>query len=66
MTFFDLKWGQDLENWAEHPHQEFPGVPHSGGQERGVNHVIIIIALNKTLDDLFRLLFTYRLLIPPP
>ena len=27
MTFFDLKYGQDLENWAAHPHQEFPGVP---------------------------------------
>jgi len=27
MTFFGLKWGQDLENRAAHPHQEFPGVP---------------------------------------
>ena len=27
MTFFGLKYGQDLENWAAHPHQEFPGVP---------------------------------------
>ena len=26
MTFFGLKYGQDLENWAAHPHQEFPGV----------------------------------------
>ena len=27
MTFFGLKYGQDLENRAAHPHQEFPGVP---------------------------------------
>ena len=27
MTFFGLKEGQDLENRAAHPHQEFPGVP---------------------------------------
>ena len=27
MTFFDLKQGQDLENRAAHPHQEFPRVP---------------------------------------
>ena len=26
MTFFGLKYGQDLENRAAHPHQEFPGV----------------------------------------
>ena len=26
MTFFGLKQGQDLENRAAHPHQEFPGV----------------------------------------
>ena len=26
-TFFGLKSGQDLENQAAHPHQEFPGVP---------------------------------------
>ena len=24
---FCLKSGQDLENWAAHPHDEFPGVP---------------------------------------
>ena len=23
---FGLKWGQDLGNWAAHPHQEFQGV----------------------------------------
>ena len=28
---FGLKQGQDLENWAAHPHQEFAGVPHSTG-----------------------------------
>ena len=27
MLFFGLKYGQDLENRAAHPHQEFPGVP---------------------------------------
>ena len=27
MTFFGLKEGQDLENWAAHLHQEFLGVP---------------------------------------
>ena len=27
MTVFGLKWGQDLENQAAHPCQEFPGVP---------------------------------------
>ena len=26
ITFFGLKSGQDLENQAAHPHQEFPGV----------------------------------------
>ena len=29
MTFFGLKQGQDLENRAAHPHQEFQGVPPS-------------------------------------
>ena len=27
ITFFGLQQGQDLENRAAHPHQEFPGVP---------------------------------------
>ena len=27
MTFFGLKQGQDLENPAANPHQEFQGVP---------------------------------------
>ena len=31
MPFLGLKWGQDLENRAAHPHQEFPGVPPSRG-----------------------------------
>ena len=44
MTFFFLKSGQDLENRAAHPFQEFPGKPPSGGQEQVVNHVIVIIA----------------------
>ena len=26
MTFFDLKQGQDWENWAAPLHQDFPGV----------------------------------------
>ena len=29
---FGLKWGQDLENRAAHPNQEFPGVPPPRGQ----------------------------------
>ena len=29
---FGLKWGQDLENRAAHPSQEFPGVPPPRGQ----------------------------------
>ena len=29
ITFFGLKLGQDLKNWAAHPHQEFQGV-HPG------------------------------------
>ena len=36
MTFFGLKWGQDLENSAAHPHQEFPGVPWRGGGGGGL------------------------------
>ena len=27
ITFFGLKSGQDLKNWAARPHQEFPGDP---------------------------------------
>ena len=27
ISFFGPKKGQDLENRAAHPHQEFPGVP---------------------------------------
>ena len=27
ITFFGVKYGQDLENLVAHPHQEFPGVP---------------------------------------
>ena len=27
MTFFGPIWGQDLENRAAYPRQEFPGVP---------------------------------------
>ena len=27
ITLFGLKSGRYLENWAAHPHQEFPGVP---------------------------------------
>ena len=39
MTFFGMKYGQDLENWVAHPHQRLPGVPPFRGQEQGVNHV---------------------------
>ena len=65
-TLFSKRWlwWHDLHpapdpRRAAHPHQEFPVVPSSGDQEQGVNHVIIIIAWNITLDDSFRLLFTY-------
>ena len=34
MTFFGLKEGQNLENWAAHPHQEFPGAPPLSGRLR--------------------------------
>ena len=44
MTVFGLQLGQDSENRAPHPNQEFLVVPPSGDQEQGVNHVIIIIA----------------------
>ena len=30
MTFFGLKYGQDLKNRAAQSHQEFPGVPTPG------------------------------------
>ena len=45
MTFFGLKSGQDLENRAALiVTKNSPEYAPSGGQERGVNHVIIIIA----------------------
>ena len=44
MTVFGLQLGQDSENRAPHPNQEFLVVPPSGDQEQGVNHVIIIVA----------------------
>ena len=28
MACFGMKQGQDLENWAAHPHHEFRGVPY--------------------------------------
>ena len=34
MTFFGLQYGQDLENQAAHPHQEFREVPPP---ENGLN-----------------------------
>ena len=34
MAFFGLKYGKDLDNWAVHPHQEFPEVPP--GSQGGV------------------------------
>ena len=58
----DIFWSEIRSGFGEPggtPHREFPVVPPSGGQEQGVNHVIIIIAQNITLDDSFWLLFTY-------
>ena len=47
MTLFGLKKGQDLENRAAQPHQEFPGVPplpvRKYEQGPRVNRVLAII-----------------------
>ena len=39
---FGLKQGQDLENQAAHPHQEFPGVPT--GNKR-FNHLLFCLSI---------------------
>ena len=49
MTFFGLKYGQDLENWAAHPHQEFPGVPP--GQ------IVLVMDVASARSDLVRRIF---------
>ena len=38
ITLFGLKSGRYLENWAAHPHQEFPGVPQSSYQYQNKRH----------------------------
>ena len=55
-TFFGLKKSQDLNNRAAHPHQEFLVVSPFRGSGAGFKIM---------LDDSFRLLFTYRSVIPP-
>ena len=47
------KMGQDLENWAAHPHQRLPGVPHFRGQEQGVNHVGWFISVIIYVDEVY-------------
>ena len=37
-TLFGLKQGQDLENWAAYPHQEFPGVLSRALELPFINH----------------------------
>ena len=34
ITFFSLKLDRDLENWAAHPHQKFPGIPSRINREQ--------------------------------
>ena len=46
ITFFGLKSGQDLENRAAHPHQEFPRVPPPLGETV------------KTMDQVCRLMMS--------
>ena len=53
--------GQDLENREAHPHQELPVVPPSGGQEQGVNHVIMIYIAECPYIVSFQ-----KISIPPP
>ena len=48
MTFFDLKQGQDLENWAAHLHQDFQGVtqpppPHQGLNLTTLRYVLLVL-----------------------
>ena len=49
MTFFGLKQGQDLENKAAHPHQEFPGVP-PGNKRFNHLHLCLSIRANQALQ----------------
>ena len=41
ITFFGLKSGQDLENRAAHPHQEFPG-PRGRESDASANYSFIV------------------------
>ena len=47
MTFFGLKKGQDLKNWAAHPNQEFPGVPIPGHQGQVVKAQLVVLLKNR-------------------
>ena len=44
MTFFGLKEGQDLENWAAHLHQEFLGVPPPPPPSGGILNGRIVLS----------------------
>ena len=48
MTFFGLKKGQDLKNWAAHPCQEFPGVPTKGHQGQVVKAQLVVLLKNRS------------------
>ena len=47
MTFFDLKQGQELENWAAHLHQDFQGVtqppPLQGLNLTTLRYVLLVL-----------------------
>ena len=46
MTFFGLKSGQDSENEAAHPHQEFPEVPPP--PQPGCQYFLFVLTLCQT------------------
>ena len=49
ITFSGLKSGQNLENRAAHPHQEFPGVP-PGKQAYQPRGTVSTLRMRKTLS----------------
>ena len=67
-TLFILKQGKHLENQGAQPHQKIPkSTPFRGsGAGRKSCHHNHHVEYNVGLDDSFRLLFTYRWVIPSP
>ena len=51
MTFFCPKRGQDLENRAAHPHQEFPRVPPPPRTHDGLNSSLRVPGLIEKADE---------------